>query len=123
MTKKEMGVLQKKRNALHKKFGGITNMGGMPDLIIVLSARNDIVAIREAECVGVPVIAIVDTNASTDDIAYPIPGNDDSIKAIRFYCNLFADTILASIKDDIEKNGGIISKKDIKQIGSKPSVK
>jgi small subunit ribosomal protein S2 len=112
MTKKEMGVLQKKRNALHKKFGGITNMGGMPDLIIVMSARGDDMAIREAECVGVPVIAIVDTNASTDNIAYPIPGNDDSIKAIRFYCNLFVEAILGGIKADITKSGGKIDKND-----------
>lgn len=123
MTKKEIGVLQKKRNALHKKFGGITKMGGMPDLIVVMSARNDDMAIREAQCVGVPVIAICDTDSSTDNIACPIPGNDDSIKSIRFYLDIFVEAILAGIKDDIKSSGGKIDKMDDAKVVSDSIVR
>ncbi len=117
MTKKELGSLQKKRDALHKKFGGILKMGGMPDLIIAMSACHDDMAIREAQCVGVPVIAICDTNANTDNIAYPIPGNDDSIKSIKFYLDIFVKTIMAAMKDNItDKNPGNDTKNNPKPL-------
>lgn len=102
ITKKEMGKLVKKRDVLNRRFGGIVEMKGMPDLIILMSAKQDHVVVEEAKAIGIPIIAIVDTDANTDNIAYPVPGNDDAIKSIRFFLDIFVESIIAGIKDDVD---------------------
>ncbi|MBL0725796.1 MAG: 30S ribosomal protein S2 [Alphaproteobacteria bacterium] len=104
-TKKELVQIRKKRNRLHKSFGGIADMDGMPDLMVVLSVHAERLAITETLCIGTPVIGIVDTNSDPTLVQYPIPGNDDSLRVMKFYCNLFVESILEGTKQFVEKSG------------------
>ena len=87
------------REKLNRSFGGIINMSGMPDLVVVFSVKAERLAIEEAKCVGIPVIGIVDTNANPDDITFPIPGNDDSLLSFSLYSDLFSGAILSGTKE------------------------
>ena len=95
LTKKEKVKLTRTRDKLERAIGGIKDMGGMPSLIIVFDTNKESIAVKEAAVLGIPTIAIVDTNASLEDVTYIIPGNDDSAKATSFFCNVFAETVLA----------------------------
>ncbi|MFZ2620090.1 MAG: 30S ribosomal protein S2 [Alphaproteobacteria bacterium] len=103
LTKKERLMQQRDMDTLNKLLGGIKNMGGLPDVIVVLDVKKDDIAVQEAKCLGIPVVGIVDTNASVDDIVYPIPGNDDAIRAINLYCSLFSDAVLDGIAQQAAK--------------------
>jgi small subunit ribosomal protein S2 len=81
---------------LEKVLGGIKEMGGLPDAIVVIDSKEEKIAIEEARRLGIPVVAVVDTNSDPDGIDYIIPGNDDAVKAINFYLAKFADTIIDS---------------------------
>jgi small subunit ribosomal protein S2 len=93
-TKKERLLLDRERLKLDKYFSGVKDMGRLPGAIFVVDARREIIAVKEAHRLGIPVIAITDTNADPDLIDYPIPGNDDAIRAVHL--------IAASISDAIE---------------------
>lgn len=105
MIKKE--ALQKSRELekLEKSFGGIKNMAGLPDAVFVIDTQQENIAIQEAKRLGIPVIAIVDTNGNPDDVDYIIPGNDDAIRAIRLYLKGIADSIIAA-KEAARVEGG-----------------
>ena len=108
LTKKEILGLTREKDKLLNSLGGIKNMGGIPDALFVIDVGHEKIAVREANRLGIPVIGIVDSNNDPDNIAYVIPGNDDSTRAIRFYCNTAADTILearASTLDGTEAEG------------------
>lgn len=89
-TKKERLTLTRERDKLDRALGGIKDMGGLPDLMFVIDTNKEDIAISEARRLGIPVAAVVDTNCSPDDIAYPVPGNDDAARAITLYCDLIA---------------------------------
>lgn len=93
LLKKEQVVLKKTLDKLNDNLGGIKLMGSIPDLIFVIDTLKESLAINEAKSLGIPVMAIVDTNSNPDIIDYPIPGNDDSIKAIQLYCRIINDTL------------------------------
>lgn len=97
LTKKEKLELSREVARLERSIGGIKDIGGLPDLIIVIDTNKEQLAITEAKRMGIPVIAILDSNSSPDDIDFPIPGNDDSIRAIKLYCKLFSDAALSGI--------------------------
>ncbi|MFO0020637.1 MAG: 30S ribosomal protein S2, partial [Alphaproteobacteria bacterium] len=82
------------RDKLELSLGGIKDMGGIPDLMFVIDTNKEAIAIQEARKLGIPVVAILDTNCDPDGITYPIPGNDDAARAIQLYCDLMADAIL-----------------------------
>ena len=94
MTKKERLGMEREQNKLQASLGGIREMGGVPDLLFVIDVKKEALAIAEANKLGIPVVAIVDTNCSPDGIDYPIPGNDDAIRAIKLYLSGAADAIL-----------------------------
>ncbi|MFZ2316019.1 MAG: 30S ribosomal protein S2 [Gammaproteobacteria bacterium] len=94
LTKKEILNLDREKAKLNSSLGGIKNMGGIPDAIFVLDVGHEKIAIQEANRLGIPVIGIVDSNNDPDGVAYVIPGNDDSTRAIRFYASTIADVIL-----------------------------
>lgn len=94
LTKKEILGLEREKDKLVSSLGGIKNMGGIPDALFVVDVGHEKIAVREANRLGIPVIGIVDSNNDPDGISYIIPGNDDSTRAIRFYTNCVADTIL-----------------------------
>ena len=90
LTKKEMLQLVRRRNKLDLALGGIRDMGGVPDMLVVIDTNKEDIAILEARKLGIPVVAIIDSNCDPDLITHPIPGNDDAIRAINLYCDLFA---------------------------------
>ncbi len=97
LTKKEQLQLNRERERLDASLGGIREMGGLPDLMFVIDVKKEAIAIQEAKKLGIPVIAVVDTNCDPDNIDYVIPGNDDASRAIALYCNLIADAVIDGI--------------------------
>ncbi len=96
-TKKELLRLQRQRDKLEQALGGIKNMGGLPDILFVIDTNKEQIAIKEANKLGIPVVAILDTNSDPDGIDYPVPGNDDASRAIELYCRLVANAALEGI--------------------------
>ena len=96
-TKKERLELQRERDKLDRSLGGIKDMGGLPDLLFVIDTNKEDIAIKEAQRLGLPVAAIVDTNCNPNGITYVVPGNDDASRAITLYCDLIAKAALDGI--------------------------
>lgn len=94
MTKKEILNMMREKEKLSMTLEGIKNMGGLPDALFVIDVGHEHIAIQEAKRLGIPVIAVVDTNCDPDDIDYLIPGNDDAMRSINLYCRTIADTII-----------------------------
>ncbi len=92
-TKKEILQLEKERQKLEKTLGGIKGMGRLPGVMFVIDPKNEEIAVKEANKLGIPVVAIVDTNCDPDNIDYVIPGNDDAIRAIRLLTSKIADAV------------------------------
>jgi small subunit ribosomal protein S2 len=90
LTKKEVLQLTRERDKLELSLGGIRDMGGIPDVMFVIDANKEELAIKEANTLGIPVVAILDSNVSPDGIAFPVPANDDAARAIRLYCDAIA---------------------------------
>ena len=90
LTKKEVLQLTRERDKLEMSLGGIRDMGGVPDVMFVIDANKEELAIKEANTLGIPVVAILDSNVSPDGIAFPVPANDDASRAIRLYCEAIA---------------------------------
>ncbi|WP_228243252.1 30S ribosomal protein S2 [Porphyrobacter sp. GA68] len=86
LTKKEVLQLTRERDKLELSLGGIRDMGGIPDVMFVIDANKEDLAIKEANVLGIPVVAILDTNVDPSGIAFPVPGNDDASRAVRLYC-------------------------------------
>ncbi|NSX83639.1 30S ribosomal protein S2 [Wolbachia endosymbiont of Atemnus politus] len=105
LTKKELGNIEKKRQKLDKALGGIREMGAIPDILFIIDTNKEHIAVKEAKKLGIPIVAILDTNSDPDNITYPIPGNDDSRKSIELYCKLAADFILAGIESSLARSG------------------
>jgi small subunit ribosomal protein S2 len=101
LKKKERLEVARKLARLESSIGGIKEMGGVPDLIIVVDINKEELALKEAKTLGVPLLAIVDTNCDPEIVDLAIPGNDDSIRAIKLYAKLFADAVLAGISDSL----------------------
>ena len=94
LSKKELLNLSRDKNKLLSNIGGIRNLGGKPDIVLVFDVVKDKLALLESKKLNIPVIAIVDTNANPDLVDFPIPGNDDAIRSINLYAELFKETIL-----------------------------
>jgi len=94
MTKKEIARMERDRNRLSKSLSGIKNMDRLPQAVFVVDPAREKIAVAEAKKLGIPVIAIVDTNCDPSDIDFPIPGNDDAIRAIKLFAGSFADAII-----------------------------
>jgi small subunit ribosomal protein S2 len=90
LTKKEVLNRTRERDKLEMSLGGIRDMGGIPDVMFVIDANKEELAIKEANVLGIPVVAILDSNVSPDGIAFPVPANDDAARAIRLYCDAVA---------------------------------
>jgi small subunit ribosomal protein S2 len=94
LTKKEVLGLEREREKLEKSLGGIKGMGKLPGAIFVIDPKKETIAVKEARKLGIPVVAVVDTNCDPDDIDYVIPGNDDAIRAIRLFASRMADACI-----------------------------
>jgi len=121
MTKKEVLNLMREKDKLSANLSGIKNMGSLPDALFVIDVGHEKIAVQEAKRLGIPVVAIVDTNANPDGIDYLIPGNDDAIRSIHFYCSTLADIIVEArgaiefeeAKEGQKKEKGASSEKKI----------
>jgi small subunit ribosomal protein S2 len=94
LLKKEGLGLSREHSKLERSLGGIKNMSGLPDVLFIVDVDYEDIAVREARKLGIPVVAVVDTNCSPDDIDYIIPGNDDAMRAIMLYATLVADAVI-----------------------------
>lgn len=121
-TKKEMLNLKKEQEKLSLELSGIMNMGGQPDLLFVIDTPKESLAIKEAKKLGIPVIGITDTNANPNDVDFPVPGNDDAIRAIQFYCELLSGAVLDGMQAEIAAQG-VKVEEAVDGIEAKPAKK
>ena len=105
LTKKEVLNLTRKRDKLELSLGGIRDMGGIPDVMFVIDANKEDLAIKEANVLGIPVVAVLDTNTDPSGIAFPIPGNDDASRAVRLYCDAIADAARSGKGAGVQDSG------------------
>ncbi len=105
LTKKERLNIARTKEKLVRSLGGIKNMGGVPDVIFVIDVQKEMLAIKEARKLGIPVVAICDTNADPDLVDYVIPGNDDASRAIALYCDLMKMSVVDGIQAELAAAG------------------
>jgi small subunit ribosomal protein S2 len=105
LTKKELLKLTHERDKLERALGGIKEMGGLPDVLVVIDTNKEDIAVAEARKLGIPVVAILDSNSDPSGITYPVPGNDDALRAINMYCDLFARAVLDGIQAEMSASG------------------
>ncbi len=105
LTKKERLNLERQQGKLTAALGGIREMGGAPDLIVVIDTNKESLAIAEAKKLGIPVVAIVDSNSNPDGIDYPVPGNDDAGRAVQLYCELFSRAAIDGMAEQLSAAG------------------
>jgi small subunit ribosomal protein S2 len=105
LTKKELLNLTRERDKLDRALGGIKEMGGLPDVLVVIDTNKEHIAVKEAVILGIPVVGVVDSNSDPEGVTYPVPGNDDATRAIRLYCDLLADAVLDGIQVEVAASG------------------
>lgn len=105
LTKKEILNLQREKDKLDRVIGGVRQMGGLPDILFVIDTNKEDIAIQEAMRLGIPVVAVIDSNSNPDNITYPIPGNDDAIRALDLYCDLVSKAVLDGLQHQMQKAG------------------
>jgi small subunit ribosomal protein S2 len=105
LTKRELLELTRDRDKLERALGGIKEMGGLPDILFVIDTNKEAIAVQEANKLRIPVVAILDSNSSPDGIAYPIPGNDDAMRAIHWYCDLVSAAVLDGLQAELAASG------------------
>jgi len=105
LTKKETLVMTRERDKLERALGGIKEMGGLPDILFVIDTNKEAIAVAEANKLNIPVVAILDSNSDPHGITFPIPGNDDALRAISLYCDLVVDSVLDGIQQEMVAAG------------------
>ena len=121
-TKKELLGLTREREKLERALGGIKEMGGLPDILFVIDTNKESIAIHEANNLGIPVIAVIDSNSDPKGVDYPIPGNDDAIRAIELYCELIAGSALDGIKAEMTSSGVDLGASEVAPVEELPVV-
>ncbi|MDY0243012.1 MAG: 30S ribosomal protein S2, partial [Rhodospirillaceae bacterium] len=97
--------LDRDREKLDRALGGIKEMGGLPDILVIIDTNKEALAVQEARKLNIPVVAILDSNSDPEGVTYQIPGNDDAQRAIQTYCDLFAGSVLDGIQADLARSG------------------
>jgi small subunit ribosomal protein S2 len=105
LTKKETLNLTRERDKLDRALGGIKEMGGLPDILFVIDTNKESIAVAEANKLNIPVVAVLDSNSDPHGINFPIPGNDDALRAISLYCDLVVDAVLDGIQQEMVAAG------------------
>src|SRR5271154_7478793 len=105
LTKKELLQLTRERDKLDRALGGIKEMGGLPDILVIIDVPREEIAVQEATKLKLPVIAICDSNASPNGVTYPVPGNDDALRAIELYCELVSGAVLDGLQAELMASG------------------
>jgi small subunit ribosomal protein S2 len=123
LTKKEVLQLTRERDKFELSLGGIRDMGGIPDVMFVIDANKEELAIKEANVLGIPVVAILDSNVSPDGIAFPIPANDDAARAIRLYCDAVAHSAKKGGREAVVASGidiGALAEPEVEEVIAAP---
>jgi len=105
LKKKELLMMEREREKLELSLGGIRDMGGQPDAIFIIDVNQEDIAVKESNNLGIPVFGILDTNSNPDGVDFPIPGNDDALRSISLYCDLFSEAILDGLQAEIAASG------------------
>ena len=105
LTKKERLNIERQKEKLDLTLGGIKNMNGIPDALFIIDTNKEAIAVLEANNLNIPVIAICDTNTNPSGVDFPIPGNDDALRAISLYCDLVAASVLKGLESNLEESG------------------
>ena len=105
LTKKEVLDLTRERDKLDRALGGIKEMGGLPDVLFIIDTNREAIAVQEANKLNIPVIAVVDSNSDPNGVHFPIPGNDDALRAIDTYCELVASAVLDGLQAEMSAAG------------------
>ncbi len=112
LTKKETLNLTRERDKLERALGGIKEMGGLPDMLFVIDTNKESIAVEEAQRLNIPVAAVVDSNSDPKGIKFPIPGNDDALRAIQTYCDLLAGAVIDGIQAEMVASGVDVGESD-----------
>ena len=113
LTKKERLQIERQKEKLDLTLGGIKNMNGIPDAIFIIDTNKESIAVLEANNLNIPVIAVCDTNTNPSGVDYPIPGNDDALRAISLYCDLVAASVLKGLESNLEQSGVDIGESEV----------
>ena len=113
LTKKERLQIERQKEKLDLNLGGIKNMDGIPDAMFIIDTNKESIAVLEANNLNIPVIAICDTNSNPSGVDYPIPGNDDALRAISLYCDLVAASILKGLESNLEQSGVDVGESEV----------
>jgi small subunit ribosomal protein S2 len=105
LTKRELLELTRDRDKLERALGGIKDMGGLPDILFIIDTNKEAIAVQEATKLKIPTVAILDSNSSPQGINYPIPGNDDAMRAIHMYCELVSGAVLDGLQAELAASG------------------
>ncbi len=105
LTKKEILEITRDQEKLERSLGGIKEMGGLPDILFIIDTNKEKLAVEEANKLGIPVIAVLDSNSDPVGVTFPIPGNDDAIRAITLYCDLISSAVLDGISAELGASG------------------
>jgi small subunit ribosomal protein S2 len=105
LTKRELLELTRDRDKLERALGGIKEMAGLPDILFIIDTNKEAIAVQEANKLKIPVVAVLDSNSSPDGIAFPIPGNDDAMRAIHLYCELISGAVLDGLQAELAASG------------------
>jgi small subunit ribosomal protein S2 len=105
LTKKEFLQLQRERDKLEQTLGGIKEMAGLPDILFVIDTNKEHIAVAEARKLNIPVVAVLDSNSDPEGVEFPVPGNDDAIRAISLYCELVTSAVLDGIEREMTASG------------------
>jgi small subunit ribosomal protein S2 len=106
LTKREILMMTREVVKLEASLGGIKEMGGLPSIIVVIDTNKEAIAIQEANARKIPVVGVLDSNSDPAGVTFPIPGNDDALRAIQFYCDMMVGAVLDGIQAEIVKSGG-----------------
>jgi small subunit ribosomal protein S2 len=116
MTKKERIKLDRERESLNKNLSGIKAMNRLPDAVFIIDVKKEEIAVAEANRLGIPIVAVVDTNCSPEGIDYVIPGNDDALRAVRLFASRIADAIVEG--NQIATEGGVVPTEPSEETGA-----
>lgn len=122
LTKKEILNLERKKEKLNLALGGIKNMGGIPDAIVIFDTNKEKIALAEAKMLNIPIIAIIDSNSNPEGIDFPIPGNDDATRSINTFCSLIASSILNGIKQKKSQTVDLGETDDLEESNAQESI-
>ena len=120
LTKKEVLDITRDSDKLERALGGIKEMGGLPDILFIIDTNKEKLAVEEANKLGIPVIAILDSNSDPAGVTYPIPGNDDALRAITLYCDLIAGAVLDGISAEMAASGRDVGADEELPMGAMP---